>query len=573
MRQEATALESRVRSLALHSRASGGSPSAGCTEPARGIPVASFLALALACGGRAIDGVGDGLGGSPTGAARGGAEAGIDPEASGSAGSGPLGSERPGAGGGRAGASSSNGGSADGPASSTGGNGAGASGAGDGNDEPEMVRPDEQCPRDPISLSETVEVLANAAAAEAPADRPFIRFVSGGAYRTTCSAPTRSVVRVRRAVNKLVNSLSIEALAVTTRPLDASALLLRLDLRDYGWDRPIEVDGIAYPDGWSAIVAHTPLALEFVGGDASVLKQQVEADVPWLLASSFVAAASSGELYYALTGAPATLAELKAGLGITVAEDLPGGSWQRAGFGTSGISSQGRGVARYTGTALGAGLFWQTFDYAPTSDTSALFLDPLGARADATEVLYSLPNGLPGYFSADAAGRRVTEAALVLDPARGGPPRVMASCGSCHNGGLIVFDDAVRSFVEANVAGTFTPDEVQAVRDAYPEPGVMSAYVEADGERLQRALEQAGLPGDTPDPISRIALDYERVIDRDVVAGELYVRPDAAELDRLPPALAAAVSANGLARATFEASYLEALCAVQDGPIVPVGCP
>lgn len=573
MRREATALESSVRSLALHSGASGGSRSASCTEPARSIPVAGLLALALACGGRAIDG--DGLGGAPTGAARGGAEAGIDPEAGGSAGSGPLGSERPGAGGGRAGASG-NGGSDDGAVSSTGGNGgAGARGpgAGDGSDEPEVVLPDEECPRDPIPLAETVEVLANAAAAEAPADRPFIRFVSGGAYRTTCSAPTRSVLRARRAVDKLVNSLSIEGLAVTTRPLDASGLLLRLDLRDYGWDRPIDVEGVAYPDGWSAIVAHAPMAHEFAGADASVLKEQVEAAVPWLLASSFVAAASSGELYYALTGAPSTLAELKAALGITVAEDLPGGSWQRAGFGTSGISTQNRGVARYSGTALGDGVFWQTFDYGPTSDTSALFLDPLGARADASEVLYSLPNGLPGYFSADAAGRRVTEAALVLDPARGGPPRVMASCGSCHNGGLIVFDDAVRSFVEANVAGAFTPDEVQAVRDAYPESGVMSALVEADGQRLQLALERAGLPEGTPDPISRIALEYERVIDRDVVAGELYVRPDASELERLPPALAAALSANGLARATFEASYHEALCAVLDGPIAPVGCP
>jgi hypothetical protein len=530
--------------------------------------------LALACGGRAIDGASAGAEGT-AGGGRGGVGAGVDPGANASDPDGsPLGPERPGSGAGRAGTSGLGVGSSGAPGSDPLGNEPPPiNGAGGGNTGPELVPSDQDCPPDPISLATTVEALASAAAAEAPADRPFIRYVSAGAYRTTCSpAVTRAAARARVAVDKLVNSLSIEAVPVPTRPLDADALLLRLDLRDYGWARPVAVNGVTHPDGWEAIVAHSPMALEFVGGNADVLKQQVGVPIPWLLANGFVAAASRGELYYALTAAPGTFAELKASLGITPADDLPGSSWLRAGFSNSGVSQQDRGVARYAGTALGAGLFWQTFDYAPTTDSSSLFLEPLGAHGDAIEALYSLPIGLPAYFAADAAGRRATEAAFVLDPARAGPPRVMASCGSCHNGGIIPFEDAVRSFVEANVAGTFTADEVQAVRDTYPTPGVMPARMDEDSERLRAALVQAGQPADSPDPINRLALEYDLVVDRDVVARELYARPDAFELDQLPPSLATAVTANGLSRATFEASYREALCALHDGPIVPVGC-
>ena len=523
--------------------------------------------MTLACGGRAIDGAGGEEG--TAGGGRGGG-AGVDPGASASDPDvNPLGPSRPGSGMGRAGAGGLNG--------TPGGEPPGSeppSGSGGSNTGPALATSDQDCFPDPISLATTVEVLANAAAAEAPADRPFIRYVSAGAHRTTCSpAVTRAAARARIAVDKLVNSLSIEAVPTPTRPLDAEALLLRLDLRDYGWARPIAVNGVTYPDGWDAIVAHSPMALEFAGGDADVLKQRVGVPIPWLLAGSVVAAASTGELYYALTAASATLAELKASLGITPPEDLPGGSWQRAGFSNSGVSPQDRGVARYAGTALGAGIFWQTFDYAPTTDSSSLFLEPLGAHGDAAEALYSLPNGLPAYFAADAAGRRVTEAMFVVDPARAGASRVMASCGSCHNTGVIAVEDAVRPFVEANVAGTFTPGQVQAVRDAYPMPSVMQAMMDDDSARLQAALVQAGQAADSPDPINRVALDYALVVDHDVVARELYVRPDAFELDQLPPSLATAVTANGLSRATLEASYRDALCVLHDGPVVPVGCP
>ncbi|HTV17310.1 MAG TPA: hypothetical protein VMG12_01525, partial [Polyangiaceae bacterium] len=559
----------------------GGSRSGSCV----------VLAFSLACGGLACGGLAaDGVGGGGLGpfdpldpasnAGRGGIGAGSDPVGSASGGvSGERPGSRPGRGG--TGAGGRNGMPTDVGGGGFSGNGFSGNGFGGngglaaGNDDPELVTPDEDCPPNPMRLDELVTQLANAASGEAPGDLRYIRYVSAGALRTTCSVSTsRSIARARFAVDKVVNSLSTTAVPVPTRRIDSSELSLRIDLRDYGWDRPIQVNGVLYADGWEALVAHTPMALEFVGGAADTLKQQVGAPVPWLLANGFVAAATTSDVYYAFTQAPDTLAQLKGLLGIAPPEDLPAGSWLRAGFSDSGVSRQDRGIARYAGNSIGDRFFWQTFDYAPNTAVPTLFLEPLTARADGAEVIYTLPNGLPAYFVADAAGRRVNESVLSIDPALGGPPRVMASCGSCHNSGLIAFRDAVRAFVDANIAGTFTAEEAQAVRDAYPvdmEPSRVN-----DSNRLVIAMAQAGQPDGTPDPVGRTTIEYHAAVERDVVASELYVLPEAldAELGRLPPALATSITTNGLSREAFEASYHDALCVLgEGGPIVPLGCP
>jgi hypothetical protein len=94
-----------------------------------------------------------------------------------------------------------------------------------------------------------------------------------------------------------------------------------------------------------------------------------------------------------------------------------------------------------------------------------------------------------------------------------------------------------------------------------------------DTQRLQRALVQAGQPEDSPDPVSRVALDYEYAVDLTVMASELYVRPETLDTARLPPALSAALTVSGLAREALEANYHDALCVFHTGRIVPVGCP
>jgi hypothetical protein len=442
---------------------------------------------------------------------------------------------------------------------------------------------DDPCPPQPLSLNDTLAAVLADTLAQPAASRPFLRYVSMGEFRPgPCAADEevggalRDLERARQAVSKAVNSLSREPLAVVPEAVGPEALLLRLDLRDYGWQRPVALAGERFDDVWQAVAARSAIALELQGGTANELFQHLGTRVPVLLSSGFVATASKAELYYAALRLPATLAELKRELGIDAGEDLDAGPWARATFSNSGTSKQVRGVARYRGSALGDGYFWQTFDYAPSTRSDVLYLEPLSTQADGHQVLFSLPNGLPAYFTTDGDGARLAESLFSVDPAQNnGRARVVSSCVSCHNGGIIAFTDAARGFVEDNV-DLFSEAVIARVRETFPSGAEMAAFAEADSQRIVGAAELAGQPFGAPDPVSRTFLDYDLELTFDRLAAELFFdRASLIErLPSLPEDMAAAATSGVLERRVFEARYLEAACALYAmAESSPVGCP
>jgi serine/threonine-protein kinase len=378
------------------------------------------------------------------------------------------------------------------------------------------------------------------------------------------------------AVSKVVNGMSREPRAVVPEAVGPEGLLLRLDLRNYGWQRPITLEGQSYADAWQAVSARANIALELQGGVADELSNELGTRVPVLLSSAFVATATTGALYYAVLNLPATLVELKRELGIVADEDLERGPWVRAAFSNSGTSKEPRGVARYRGTDLGDGYYWQTFDYAPSVRADLLYLEPLATRADGHQVLFSLPNGLPAYFTTDGDGARLLESRFVLDPAQNnGRVPVSSSCVSCHNGGTITFTDGARPFVEDNT-DLFSEAVVARVREVFPSAREMQALLDADSQRMVEGAERAGQPKGAPDPVSRVALDYELGLTFDQVAAELFLdRASLIErLPSLPETIAAAATSGTLERSTFEALYLQAACTLYgSAESSPVGCP
>jgi hypothetical protein len=440
---------------------------------------------------------------------------------------------------------------------------------------------EDPCPLRPLTLADTLEGVWADVQMQPASARPFLRYVSVAHFRRgTCTAELlesgREPERGRMAVSKVVNLTSREPRAVVPEAVGPEGVLLRLDLRDYGWQRPLTLAGRSYDDAWQALVARSPIALELQGGTASALSRELGTRVPLLLASSFVVAASSAELYYAMLRLPGTLAELKRELGIAPEQDLERGPWARAAFSTSGVSKEPRGVAGYRGLELSGGYFWQTFDYEPSTRTEALYLDPLATQADGNEVIFSLPNGLPGYFASDGAGVRLAEPRFVIDPAQNnGSMRVSSSCGSCHNGGLITFTDTARGFVEDS-SDLFSEAELARVRESFPAPNAMQALLDATSLRMVKAAERAGQPRGTPDPVSRTALDYEQELTFDRAAAELFLdrRSLIERLPSLPESIAAAATSGVLERSVFEAVYLEAACALYGtAESSPVGCP
>ena len=152
---------------------------------------------------------------------------------------------------------------------------------------------DDPCPPLPLSLGDTLTAVLADVRAQPAADRPFLRYVSTAQFRAACSVPELDeasllpLERARGAVSKLSNSLSHEPVAVVPAQMGPEGLLLRLDLRSYGWQRAVTVEGQSYGDAWEAIAARAGIALELQGGTASELSAELGTNVPILLASSF----------------------------------------------------------------------------------------------------------------------------------------------------------------------------------------------------------------------------------------------------------------------------------------------
>ncbi len=446
---------------------------------------------------------------------------------------------------------------------------------------------DDPCPPQPLTLADTLGSMLADVQAQPAASRPFLRYVSVGQFRRgACGeadldeefmdSARRELERARMAVSKVVNSMSREPSATVPAAVGPEGLLVRLDLREYGWEEPVTIDGQGYDDAWQALAARSTTALELQGGTASELSRELGTRVPVLLAGSFVVTAAQSDVYYAVLRLPATLGELKRELGIDGDEDVERGAWARAAFSNSGVSKEPRGVARYRGARLGEGSFWQTFDYAPQSRTEALYLEPLRTQANGHQVQFSLPNGMPAYFTTDGDGVRLAESLFVVDPAQNnGRTPVMSSCVSCHNAGIIDFIDEVRDFAEEN-ADLFAEDVLARVRETFPSKNEMLALMQADSQRIVEAAARAGQPGGAPDPLSRMFLDHEARLSFDRLAAELFLdRASLVErLPRLPESIAAAAAADMLERPVFDALYLQAACALYgDAESSPVGCP
>lgn len=432
------------------------------------------------------------------------------------------------------------------------------------------------CPLRPLTLADTLAAVLEDVRGQPASSRPFLRYVSAAQFRSGSCTQADTLERATRAVSKLVNSMSREPRAVIPAAVGPDGILLRLDLRDYGWQQPVTIAGQSFPDAWQAIAENAAIALELEGGAASELERELGTRVPVLLSSAFVATAVKGELYYAVLQLPSALGELKRQLGITEEEDLEHGPWARAAFSNSGASKQDRGVARYRGQALGAGYFWQTLDYAPAARSDALYLQPLSTLADAHEVIFSLPNGLPAYFASDGDGARLSEARFVIDPAQNnGHVWVTSSCVSCHNAGIITLTDQARGFVEANPE-LFTDAELARIRESFLPESELQALMDGDSDLIQNAAERAGQPRGSPNPVSRVALDYELSLSFDALAAELFLDHASLieQLPRLPEEIAAAATSGWLERSVFEARYLEAACALYaTAESSPVGCP
>ncbi len=341
-------------------------------------------------------------------------------------------------------------------------------------------------------------------------DRAFARYFTM-THLYNAGESVQILQEYRKALYKLVNSLSWGSSVTNPQPIDTQGTIFYIDLRHYEWD---------VNDGWGQIEAEYPYHISFDAPTQTGLKDQLtrlqgemKADIPSVHVDWFVAQASLPPLYHDLLSLPLTDRELETRLEVDVLRNLqnaPGVRVWRAGTNNSGVSNNNRVIERHTSRY---GAYWKSYDFAGSVGTQNIFTHPLSFTHDGGEVVFNLPNGLQGYYITNASGFRLDDAPIniVSNPAASDPTvRNGLSCLGCHTEGVKTFEDEVRTVIESNATPAY--DKAQALR-LYVAQSEMDALLQEDTDRYKEALEATGGELGGIEPISRFHEVFQGTVD------------------------------------------------------------
>jgi WD40 repeat protein/mono/diheme cytochrome c family protein len=363
--------------------------------------------------------------------------------------------------------------------------------------------------------------------------RRFARYFSL-AHLANAGLGDDELATYRRALAKLLNSLSWHPRVTALKPVDPDGVLLHIDLRDFLWDANL----------WNRVLAEYPYGVLQDTATAKAVAVATGTRLPCVRADWFVATASRPPLYHDILQMPRSAAELERQLRVDAAVDIQQERVARAGFNGSGVSRNNRLIERHDAAH---GAYWRSYDFEAVPqnlverdlllpDRRNLFAHPLGPgfaegsfQHAGGEIIFNLPNGLQGYMLVNADGLRIDRAptAIVSDPKR--PDRAVEnglSCIGCHGQGIIPKDDQVRDHVARNPKA-FSRTTAELVRSLYPVHEKMRALMDEDAGRFHKALQTlGGKPGKT-ESVLAMALRYEADVDLPTAAAETGLAADA----------------------------------------------
>ncbi len=375
-----------------------------------------------------------------------------------------------------------------------------------------------------ISQGEVLNAIETHLMSLSSFDRAFARYFTM-THLYNAGASVQILQEYRKALYKLVNSLSWGSSVTNPQPIDAQGTIFYIDLRHYEWD---------VNDGWGQIEAEYPYHISFDAPTQTGLKDQLtrlqgemKADIPSVHVDWFVAQASLPPLYHDLLSLPLTDRELETRLEVDVFRNLqnaPGVRVWRAGTNNSGVSNNNRVIERHTSRY---GAYWKSYDFAGSVGTQNIFTHPLSFTHDGGEVVFNLPNGLQGYYITNASGFRLDDAPIniVSNPAASDPTvRNGLSCLGCHTEGVKTFEDEGRSVIESNATPAY--DKAQALR-LYVAQSEMDALLQEDTDRYKEALEATGGELGGIEPISRFHEVFQGTVDAAYAAAVVGLETEA----------------------------------------------
>lgn len=341
--------------------------------------------------------------------------------------------------------------------------------------------------------------------------------------KSNAGADVDTLKQFGRATAKSINSLSSVRALVVPEAVDQFKTIYRIDLRDYGLNK----------DDWNEIEAKDPVNFESFTSRGVLLKDLTGTKKPWMQVDSFAFTSNQAQVYYKIRDIPATEAAFFAFIGVNFNADIDNFQALFLGFADSPISlNKNRLVTRFDSRD---GNLWATFDTDINNvDPKAnLFNFPLLRAAsgnnylfNASEQIFSIPNGLHGYVLFNALGIRQDFAPLtvVADNVTPFNPeiRVSLSCYRCHSGGMIPNNDEIKASVLAN-ASEFDLRDVDQVKQLYRDPAKDFA---SDNNDYQEALAKIGIAASDVDPVNLVSDELRKNQNIKDVAARVYILED-----------------------------------------------
>mgnify|MGYP001180937286 FL=1 len=325
---------------------------------------------------------------------------------------------------------------------------------------------------------------------------PDVRFVSLANLANRCASEAE-LAAARDGVARLLNSLSWSKSAATVETVGDDLVLLAFRLSELGWTR----------EHWEMLVARMPATARlqsFVGAARTAGRGDEEERVlatrrPVVPADWLALTARDPDVYARLLGLPGTIDELGALLHVSLDDKRESRDMRRAAVSHSAETGAPRVIEHYAGRH---GSLWIGYDFptdtapldlldhplqpwtvatAETSGRSQVAGAEAGAGSDSaaeadqpetstgSSIIFTLPNGLPGFAAFDADGRIRSAASARRGPAN--PADAAAAdaatheddapeaspagprCMACHALGALPFQDELATHVDGTSYG------------------------------------------------------------------------------------------------------------------------
>lgn len=329
--------------------------------------------------------------------------------------------------------------------------------------------------------------------------------------------------------NKLINSLSNGPRVVPVVPVEnTEGAVVRIDLRDYDWteDDWLSLSTGAYTreaedaefteEAWKDLAPVYPYAVD--PKFDPLLQTVADATgtfVPILRADWVARFASQSPYYDILLDLTADIRDIEERIGVDVDRDIRDLRMIRAGMlaGASGVSDHNRMLERFE--LPRDGYYWKSYDFAGSHGGQSLELHPDGPAElaetpsgtapfehDGGEMVFSLRNGLQGYYLSTNKGERllVGPASIVSfrqKPIGKGVEVVNArSCFDCHANGIIDKRDEVREAISASTR--FSRRELEVLLEMYVDNDTLDEYYAKDRDAFLTTLQELNATSLTP---------------------------------------------------------------------------